>query len=163
MFKQFIGLFAIVFFIAANALGAGKCEFFAKADVGILEFTGTGCVITGTPKLDGGKVSGEFSVDMTKLDAGIRNEHMHDKSLETKKFPKATLKLDAMPEAGGEFSGKLTLHGIEKPIKGKAEKTASGWSFKFDIKTSDFGIKKAGYKGIEIGENISISGSIDRQ
>lgn len=162
MFKQFIGLLAMFFLIAGDALSAGKCEFFAKADVGILEFTGTGCVITGTPKVDAGKVSGEFSVDMTKLDAGIRNEHMHDKYLETKKFPKATLKLDPMPEAGGEFTGKLTLHGVEKPIKGKAEKTGSGWSFKFDVKTSEYGIQKAGYKGIEIGENISISGSVDR-
>lgn len=161
MFKQFIGIIAMVFFWSGSLLGAGKCEFFAKADVGILEFTGTGCVITGTPKAEGGKISGEFSVDMTKLDAGIRNEHMHDKYLETKKFPKATLKLDPMPEAGGEFTGKLTLHGVEKPIKGKADKSGSGYSFKFDVKTSDFGIQKAGYKGIEIGENITISGSID--
>lgn len=163
MFKQFIGLLAMLFLVATDAIGAGKCKFFAKADVGILEFTGTGCVISGTPKVDGGKVSGEFIVDTTKLDAGIRNEHMHDKYLETKKFPTATLKLDPMPEAGGEFTGKLTLHGVEKPIHGRAEKSESGWSFKFDVKTSDFGIQKAGYKGIEIGESISISGTIDRQ
>lgn len=162
MFKQFIGIFAMFFFLAPLAIASGKCEFFAKADVGILEFTGTGCVITGTPKVEAGKVAGEFSVDMTKLDAGIRNEHMHDKYLETKKFPTATLKLDPMPEAGGEFTGKLTLHGVEKPIKGKAEKSGAGWSFKFDVKTSDYGIQKAGYKGIEIGENISVSGSIGR-
>lgn len=162
MFKHVLQFFSILFFVFPDAYGAGKCEFFAKADVGILEFTGTGCVITGTPKVEGGKVSGEFAVDLTKLDAGIRNEHMHDKYLETKKFPKATLKLDPMPEAGGDFTGKLTLHGVEKPIKGTATKAASGWSFKFDVKTSDFGIQKAGYKGIEIGENIAVSGSIDR-
>lgn len=88
MFKQFIGLLAMFFLVATHAMAAGKCEFFAKADVGILEFTGTGCVISGTPKVDAGKVSGEFSVDMTKLDAGLRNEHMHDKYLETKNSPR---------------------------------------------------------------------------
>jgi hypothetical protein len=146
------------------AIAGGKCEFFAKASVGILEFTGTGCAIEGTPKVDGGKVSGEFSVDLSKLDTGmsLRNDHMRDNYLEVKKFPKATLKLDPMPEAGGPFTGKLSLHGVEKAVSGTAKKEGAGWSFKFDVNTKDFGMKQADYKGIVIGESISISGSIDK-
>ena len=146
------------------AVAAGKCEFFAKASIGVLEFTGTGCSIQGSPKVEGGKVSGEFSVDVSKLDTGmaLRNDHMLENFLEAKKYPKATLKLDPMPEAGGAFTGKLTLHGVEKPISGKADKSPSGWSFKFDVNTKDFGMKQADYKGIVIGESISISGSIDK-
>lgn len=167
MLKHVFSLYATLFLYFANIpiiLAGGKCEFFAKASVGILEFTGTGCVIEGTPKIEAGKVSGEFTVDLTKLDSGLelRTEHMRDKYLEVKKFPKAILKLDHMPEAGGAFAGKLTLHGVEKQIKGTADKTSFGYAFKFDVKTTDFGIEKAGYKGIEIGENISISGSIAR-
>jgi polyisoprenoid-binding protein YceI len=79
-----------------------------------------------------------------------------------KKYPKATLKLDPMAEAGGPFTGKLSLHGVEKPITGTAKKEGAGWSFKFDVNTKDFGMKQAEYKGIVIGEAIAISGSIDK-
>jgi len=165
MLKHVLTMFTMLFLFLTNAdiaVSASKCEFFAKADVGILEFTGTGCTITGKPKVDGGKVTGEFTVDVGSLDAGLRTKHMREKYLETAKYPKATLKLDPMPEAGGDFTGKLTLHGVEKPIKGKAEKTGGGWSFKFDVKTSEFGIAKAGYEGIEIADTIAVSGTIDR-
>jgi polyisoprenoid-binding protein YceI len=165
MLKHILASFSIVCCMSSSiAVAAGKCEFFAKASVGILEFTGTGCVVEGSPKVEGGKVSGEFSVDLSKLDTGmgLRNDHMRDNYLEVKKFPKATLKLDPMPEAGGSFAGKLTLHGVEKPVSGTAKKEGAGWAFKFDVNTKDFGMKQADYKGIVIGESISISGSIDK-
>lgn len=163
MLKHIFAGFSIAVLIGSQSLlAASKCEFFAKASIGVLEFTGTGCTIDGKPKIEGGKVSGEFSVDLTKLDAGVRTEHMHDKYLETKKFPKAILKLDPMPESGGPFTGKLSLHGIEKSVSGTAEKTASGFSFKFEVSTPDFGITEASYKGITIAKTVAISGSIDK-
>lgn len=167
MLKHVFYFFASSFMFFGNIpiiLADGKCEFFAKASVGVLEFTGKGCTVKGVPTIRGGKVSGEFVVDMTKLDSGIdlRTEHMRDKFLEVGKFPKATLKLISMLESGGKFEGSLNLHGVDKAISGTAEKTPSGYDFKFDVKTTDFGLIKAGYKGIEIGENISISGSIAR-
>ncbi len=163
MLKHALFVFAM-FLVNQTALAAGKCEFFAKASVGVLEFTGTGCSVEGKPKIEAGKVSGEFTVDLTKLDSGLklRTEHMLEKYLEVSKFPKAVLKLDPMAEAGGPFAGKLNFHGVEKAIAGTAEKTGSGYLFKFDVKTSEFGMMKAGYKGIEIGEVISVTGSIDR-
>jgi polyisoprenoid-binding protein YceI len=143
-------------------MSAGKCEFYAKASIGVLEFTGTGCTVEGKPKVEGGKVSGEFTVDLSKLDAGVRTDHMRDKYLEVSKYPKAVLKLDPMPEAGGAFTGKLTLHGVEKPISGTTEKTSTGDSFKFDVNSPDFGIAEASYKGITIAKTIAVSGSIDK-
>lgn len=166
MLNHVFCVYASAFIFLGNVpivLADGKCEFFAKASVGVLEFTGKGCTVKGSPKIKDGKVSGEFIVDMTKLDSGIdlRTEHMRDKFLEVGKFPKATLKLNNMLASGGKFDGMLTLHGKEKAISGTAEQVTGGYSFKFDVKTSDYGLEKAGYKGIEIGENISISGTID--
>jgi YceI-like domain len=146
MLKHIFSGIVIAVFLGSNpAIAAGKCEFYAKASIGVLEFTGTGCTVEGKPKLD----------------AGVRTDHMRDKYLEVAKFPKAVLKLDPMPEAGGAFTGKLTLHGVEKPIAGKAEKTATGYGFKFDVNSPDFGIAEASYKGITIAKTIAVSGSID--
>lgn len=163
MLKHVFRVFSINCLLSASfAMAGGKCEFAAKASVGILEFTGTGCTIEGKPKIEAGKVSGEFSVDLSKLDAGVRTEHMKEKYLETSKFPKAVLKLDPMPEAGGAFTGKLMLHGVEKSISGNADKSSIGYGFRFDVNSKDFGITQASYKGITIADVISISGSIDK-
>lgn len=165
MLKHVLGFVCIiVFFNPAIVLAGGKCEIDAKASVGILEFTGKGCTISGSPKVEGGKVSGEFAVDLSKIDTGmdLRNEHMRDNYLEVKKFPKATLKLDPMPEAGGAWSGTMELHGVKKPVSGTAEKTAAGWNFKFQLNTEAFGIKQAEYKGIVIAKEVGVSGSIDK-
>lgn len=164
MLKHVLILFSMLFFHPDMLFAGGKCEIDAKASVGILEFTGKGCTISGTPKVEGGKVSGEFSVDLSKIDTGmdLRNEHMRDNYLEVKKFPKATLKLDPMPEAGGSWAGTMELHGVKKPIAGTATKTATGYDFKFQLNTEAFGIKQAEYKGIVIAKEIGISGSIDK-
>ena len=72
MLKHVLAVISIVCFMSSKiAIAAGKCEFFAKASIGVLEFTGTGCTIEGSPKVEGGKVSGEFSVDLSKLDTGM--------------------------------------------------------------------------------------------
>lgn len=160
MFKQVLTI--ALFMGSGIAVAGGKCEFAGSASIGVLEFTGTGCVVEGKPAIAAGKVAGEFSVDMTKLDAGVRSDHMHEKYLETKKFPKATLKLDPMPEAGGPFTGKMTLHGVEKPINGVADKNSSGWAFAIKLNTKDFGITQASYKGITVADTIILTGSIDR-
>lgn len=163
MFKQVLGLIAIVLFSGSGiAIAVGKCEITGHAVKGSLDFTIGGCGIEGKPKIEAGKVSGEFSVDTTKLDGGVRNEHMHDKYLETKKFPKATLKLDPMPEAGGDFTGKLSLHGVEKPIKGTATKSSIGYGFSFVVNRKDFGISDVFYKDVIIGDNLEVTGTIDR-
>lgn len=163
MFKQVFALIAIAISLASGfVMAAGKCEITGHAVKGTLDFSVAGCVIQGTPKVEGGKVSGEFTVDTTKLDGGVRGEHMHAKYLETGKFPKAVLKLDPMPEAGGEFTGKLNLHGIEKPIKGTADKSSIGYGFKFEINRKEFGIAEVSYKDILIGDSLSVTGTIDR-
>lgn len=163
MFKQVFALISIALCMTSGfAVAAGKCEITGHAVKGTLDFSVGGCLIDGKPKVEGGKVSGEFTVDTSKLDAGVRNEHMHQKYLETAKFPKASLKLDPMPEAGGEFTGKLNLHGIEKPIKGTADKSSIGYGFKFEINRKEFGIAEVSYKDILIGDSLSVTGTIDK-
>jgi len=163
MLKQVFTLISIALCLTSGfVMAAGKCEISGHAIKGTLDFTIAGCVIEGKPKIEGGKVSGEFTVDATKLDGGVRSTHMHEKYLETAKFPKATLKLDPMPEAGGAFTGNLTLHGIEKRIMGTADKSSIGYGFKFEINRKEFGIAEVSYKDILIGDSLTVTGTIDK-
>lgn len=92
--------------------------------------------ITGTVTIDDSldlskqPLSAEFDVDLASIDTGIplRNEHMRDNFLETKKFPKATFKLKSIASGATvlkdkqrvriEANGDFTVHGktVQKKV-----------------------------------------------
>lgn len=138
---------------------AAECKIDAEAVVGFLEFSIEGCDIKGDLIEKNGTFSGNFSVDLTKLDTGLslRNRHMRDKYLKTKDNPTATLKLVPVKYGAKTFDADLRLNGKTRPIKGtvlSAEKGALHVKFKVDI--TDYGIDKPGYKGVVIGEKINV-------
>ncbi len=134
-----------------------------------LKFDGKGTGPTGTIKVDD-TVSGEVLVDLDSLDTGIglRNTHMKDNYLETKKFPSAKLIIDEVkdfnmnsPVRSYTLKGRLVVRNVEKPIeKGKLQikKTASGYEVEaqFDTKISDFSIPIPKYAGLALKDAIQV-------
>ena len=83
---------------------------------------------------DTGSYSGELRVDLSTLDTGIglRNEHLRSSYLELDRGPEfhdavlSGIVLDEPPRAGDgrhdtRFSGTLTLHGVQRTVRGEAE------------------------------------------
>ncbi|HEY9731451.1 MAG TPA: YceI family protein [Drouetiella sp.] len=74
--------------------------------------------ITGSVSLDDSMdlskqpLAAEFDVDLATIDTGIplRNEHMRDNFLETKKFPKATFKLKSIASGATVLKDKQKVH-----------------------------------------------------
>lgn len=151
-------------------------EFTAVGKPGFLRINGTGAHVTGAVGRAGAApaasapavgLEGTFETRLDDLVTGIdmRDEHMKKTYLETAKFPTATLKWSAMgPLVKGEmpFTGTLTLHGVEKPVSGKADLTpdADGKAIQveaqFAIKLSDFGIQIPKYLGITVAEDVDV-------
>ena len=158
-------LFAALFMIfSLNSLFASDCKINAEAVVGILEFEIVGCSVDGKLVEAGGHISGTFSVDLAKLDTGLdlRNEHMHNKYLETEQNPIALLKLEPVKIGDKKFVGHLSLHGVTKKVEGEVlESDKNSLKAKFMLNITDFGIEKPGYKGIVVGEKLRIFVSID--
>lgn len=105
----------------------------------------------------------EFAVDLASIDTGIalRNEHMRDNFLETKKFPNAQFKVTKITGDASRFlkmsptdvvaEGTVTIHGISQvrkiPVtvtlkRRKDTKSEIVFSGKFPVKLTDFRIKR---------------------
>lgn len=101
----------------------GKVEFLSKASLN--EFTGKSSNLNGLVDLDKNML--DFYVDLNTLDTGIglRDRHMRENYLETKKYPYAEFTGKIAPEINlskGESrtvtaKGKFKIHGVEKEIE----------------------------------------------
>lgn len=163
-----------------------KVSFDAVGKPGFLKIHGEGARANGELKIDVANaiatsnppktmwnVSGTFDVALIDLKTGIdlRDTHMREKYLETGKFPRATLVLDpftiygdetlSLPKKSvGEFTGKLTIKGVERPVKGRYEtdidKTAKVKA-SFEIKLTDFStIGVPSYLGVTVAEDVTV-------
>lgn len=99
----------------------GRAEFLSKAALN--EFTGVSKDLNGL--LDFENNSFDFFIDLNTLKTGIglRDRHMRENYLETKKYPFA------------EFTGKLNDH--VKPVKGQSKSLNATGTFKIHGKEKD--------------------------
>ena len=159
---KFIAFIASFFLTTQHAIADGSCTIKAHAVARFLTFEISGCKIKGDLKEKGGKMFGFFKVDPKLLDSGIklRNEHMKKNYLEVGKYKSIDFKLYPLSKGADSFEGELALHGVTKKISGVVLDSGKHLKVNFDINTLDFGIKKAGYKGITIGESLNITAAV---
>lgn len=176
----FILFFVFIGFEQANASiqkfklneSSGMIEFTALGNPSALTIKGKGVAPRGNLEVSQNVLSGEAEFDLATLDTerDLRNKHMKEKYLQVDRFPIAKLKvlpLKLPRELVGktelqdlELNGTLTLHGIEKPIKGKLSFSGDNGINKinaqFSIKLSDFGIETPSFAGITIAEDVKV-------
>ncbi|WP_158858869.1 YceI family protein [Lunatibacter salilacus] len=130
--------FVIAFLLALSNTGNaqvfktenGQVEFLSKASLN--EFTGKSSNLNGLVDLDKNLL--DFYVDLNTMNTGIglRDRHMRENYLETKKYPYAefTGNINALPilKSGQSRSvtakGKFKIHGVEKEIEVPGKLTA---------------------------------------
>jgi polyisoprenoid-binding protein YceI len=169
-----------VFAAAAKAqnfkpVATSEVRFEAVGRPSLLKIKGHGAPLTGSLKIENGKASGQFEIQLDALETGIdlRNRHMKENYLKTAEFPTATLKLDeiSLPAewAAGQdlttdFKGQLTLKGQTKAIDGKLQLKGADLSTEaqFTVKLSDFGIDVPKYMGVTVADLVHASVKIPR-
>ena len=110
-----------------------------------------------------------FTVDLGTLDTGIglRNRHMRENYLETKKYPFAVFSgkiMQADTLENGDLDvrakGQFELHGVKKEmeIAGIASQVEGGYRAvcQFSLALADFGIKRPQLMLLKIGEAIAV-------
>ena len=130
---------------------------------------------TGVIKFDGEAQLGSVDVlmDMTTIDFGLdeMNEHaMSDDMFDVENYPTARYVGDLVFENGepSEVSGKLTLHGVTKPVSLKINsfkcmfhpmklKKACGADAEGNLKRDDFGVDYAKAFGFNMDVKLRIS------
>jgi len=152
----------------------GSLEFHAIGRPSALKIVGKSGLPKGSLILSQTALNGALLLDLNGLDTGIelRNRHMKEKYLQTQSFPQAKLQLLSLgisPEsltpgyevADAPFTGKLLLHGIEKPVNGKvtikrSENTVAA-NANFQIKLSDFAIDVPSFMGVTVADIVDIT------
>lgn len=118
-----------------------------------------------------GRVAGELTVDLRTLDSGIglRNTHMRDNYLEVGRgdgFDRAVLSdivlgTDAATASGAvDFTASLLVHGVRKPVSGRARVTRSEGDVRveaaFPLTLADFEIPEPRYLGVGVKDQVQV-------
>jgi polyisoprenoid-binding protein YceI len=153
-----------------NDAGSGTVEFLAVGRPSMLKIHGTAPGPVAALSDNGKQLSGTVDFDMDKLDTGIslRTEHMKEKYLQVKQYPKSTLTLTDAPvdaafekalSSGGEkpFKGKLALHGKEHEVAGTYTADSGLVKAKFPITLSDYSIDVPKYLGVTVADTVEVN------
>lgn len=110
-----------------------------------------------------------FEVDLRKVDTGIglRNRHMRENYLHTDKYPYAVYEgkiIKANPGNNNKFDvevdGKMSIHGVSKPLKLKGVLTRKGKTIhiksSFEIKLTDYNIEVPKFMFLKISEVMKL-------
>ncbi|MCM2277909.1 MAG: YceI family protein [Oligoflexia bacterium] len=153
--------------------GESSIEFVAVGKPKAIKILGKGSAAKGQLHWDQGKGSGKISFALDSLDTGIRlrDEHMKKRYLETARYPEALLQIASVgippARANGSFSvekvpftGQLTLHGVTRPVQGRASLVRDGNDLQidseFEIKITDFRIEVPSYMGITVANEVQV-------
>jgi polyisoprenoid-binding protein YceI len=152
---------------------SAKLAFLATGKPGFLKIKGEGAKLKGRLDMDQGNWKGAFVADLVPVKTGVdlRDSHMHDKYLETKKFPTAELNLETVKFEKGaegpcEFTGSLAIKGVKKPIQGTCEWTGTGKDSmqvkaSSEIKLADYPIGVPQYLGVTVADKVKIEVEFD--
>lgn len=138
---------------------SGTVEWKAQSTLGLVKIMGTRGAVSGKVVLaPDGTASGTLDCDLTPMTTAndLRDEHMHTKYLDTKKWPTATLKLDpVVAKDKFDWSGQLTLKGETKNVHGTAWLTGDDLRAEFSIKLADFPAV-----GVPAWKDITVAGDV---
>ncbi len=142
-------------------LSGGSVEFNVESTSGLVKINGKGAKPSGSLDVTGGKASGIISVDLKPFSTenDLRDKHMHEKYLETAKFPAATLKLAPVALGASEFNwtGDLTIKGVSKPVKGTAVFRDGLIAAKFTISINDYpSIGVPSWLGVTVAKTVDV-------
>lgn len=160
--------------IDLTALGQeSTIEFFAIVKPGALRIIGKGSKILGKLEILNQTLSGDLTVQLDEMTTGIelRDTHMKEKFLETKKYPNANLKIyemklpqdpfaTSMKMNSVPFKGTLKVHDTESKVEGSADIDSTGPVILVEVKTkttiSAHKIEKPSYLGVKVADEIDI-------
>ncbi|MGE5365414.1 MAG: YceI family protein [Bacteroidota bacterium] len=143
------------------------------SDAPMEDFEGTTSSIDGYIKWDGEDLTSKsdlyFEVDLRTLDTGIglRNRHMRDNYLHTDRYPYASFRgrvIKADRKDNNSYNttteGKMTIHGVTKPVKIEGIMTyeKNGFRIKssFSIKLTDYSIEVPKLMFMKISDKIDL-------
>lgn len=148
--------------------------FLAIGKPSLLKISGEKGRLTGKVEYLADEFSADLHVKLSDITTGIRlrDEHMKEKYLQIKEFPEAILKVEKLKLTTNPmktktiikdlpFAGKLTIHGVEKPVDGLLNIDSQSGDFVNVVATiktnlSNHNIEVPSYMGIKVADEVQI-------
>jgi polyisoprenoid-binding protein YceI len=152
--------------LAALSASEAKVSFTCSGPGGI-HLEGTGSELEVEEK--GDAVVLRVPLQKVTTGIGLRDTHMHEKYLETQKYPNAELSVPRaalkFPEDGASLEataqGTMTIHGTSKPVTFHYKASRKGKSYEVkgdvDINMNDYGIGVPSYLGVTVKPLVAIT------
>lgn len=155
------------FSIVATEIQKSQIDFTAVGNPSFIKATGKLLFSKATLIEKENMISGDIIVDLNKLDTEIelRDEHLKENYLETKKFPEAKLSLKPFSLKEGESKTQkvmatLNLHGVDKEMEIELElkrmENIISVKGEFGIKLSDHKIELPSFQGITAADKVQL-------
>jgi hypothetical protein len=179
MFRKHLKVFVLSLFVGlcAGFIQRAACAQSVEGDVKWVACStlcaktieGHGATVAGKLTKDAeGKVAGTLTASLGKMttENPKRDGHMHEKYMETAKFPTAELQLDPVKASEAEFpwTGTLKIKGQTKPVAGKGWVRGDKMWAEFETNIADFpaigvpewaGLTVAGKATITVNAKVS--------
>jgi polyisoprenoid-binding protein YceI len=123
------------------------------------DIPGEGGKLTSDLQTDGKSIWGEVEVNLADFETGmsLRDDHMLNKYLQVKKYPKAKLIVDRVAMTSKTFSGILAIKKDAKPVKGKLLIEGNKLKASFKIQLGDFpSIGVPSWKGKTVADEVTV-------
>lgn len=154
---------------------AGKASFFSSAPLEDIEAHSNQAV--SIFDVQSGEIAASLLMRSFNFRKALMEEHFNENYIESDKYPKAIFKgkvvnIDEVDMSkNGTYSldvtGDITLHGVTKPIRTKAECVVDGGNIRakavFPLKVKDFGIKVPRLVINNIAEVVEVTVSFNYQ
>jgi polyisoprenoid-binding protein YceI len=154
--------FLSILLLSASSLAAtvkvksSNVTFTATGNPGFLTIEGHGAKISGLEiSRKDGAIMGEAYCDLRVFttDMDLRDDHMHKKYLESKRFPRAKLEFTGI---NGHFVGELTLKGVTKKVAGNYTLKGNSLQSSFKVNLKDFPIGVPSWLGVTVAEIVEV-------
>jgi polyisoprenoid-binding protein YceI len=142
----------------------GSVTFLAVGRPAFLKIRGEGDGVRGELKSTDSQLNGRllFRLDRPKTGIDLRDEHMHERYLETQKFPEATLEVShqEVPIEGQSpipIKGSLTIKNVTLPAAGSVQRlSAQKMQARLKVNLRDYPIGVPSFQGITVANEVEI-------
>ena len=143
-----------------------EIKFSSVGNPSFIKVNGTVPLVEVNFTIVGDKINGTATVDLNKLDSGIglRDKHLKEKYLHTKKNPKATILIEKQSVVfsgkNNKIKGTLNFHGKKKEIVLDTKLTRKGnivsVNSNFEFLLTDFGVELPSFQGITAADKVKL-------
>ena len=156
--KKLLLALSVLLATQAYALKSSSVSFKAKPTPNLFSIDGEGAHLTELTikHAKHGNISGTATASLVGLTTGmdLRDEHMHDNHLETKKYPEAKLTFNGV---AGRFKGYLTLKGVKNAVFGTYKIIGDKkLTAQFKVRIADYPLGVPKYQAFTVADTVEV-------